>query len=229
MRPYAQANFFFVREEAEAEYGGIKITGHDNGAGFGICGGGSSARRDRHPAGFQARNTEALAPDRRGGLAVRHATAPAALATGADVTTGNQRRRPAGHHPPSSIRKLEPAPRVRITTQPPLAGPTTVRLDQGQNLRILQDHVLVRDLGGKIPSGRRNPGIRRNRGQTECQEESQAHERSPSPQVSTRPPMPNPDTTELREPRFHDPNPPSLVLEWSARLCLGPSTSYDVG
>ncbi len=39
MRPYVQANFFFVREEAEAEFGGIKITGHDNGAGFGICGG----------------------------------------------------------------------------------------------------------------------------------------------------------------------------------------------
>src|SRR4051812_14724257 len=39
MRPYVQANFFFVREEAKAESGGLTTTAHDNSAGFGISGG----------------------------------------------------------------------------------------------------------------------------------------------------------------------------------------------
>jgi hypothetical protein len=39
MRPYVQANFLFVREELKAENGGVSVTGHDNGAGFGVCGG----------------------------------------------------------------------------------------------------------------------------------------------------------------------------------------------
>ncbi len=38
-RPFVQANFFFVTEKAEAESGGIKISGSENGAGFGISGG----------------------------------------------------------------------------------------------------------------------------------------------------------------------------------------------
>lgn len=38
-RPYVQANFFLVREEAEADTGGVKVTAHENGAGFGISGG----------------------------------------------------------------------------------------------------------------------------------------------------------------------------------------------
>lgn len=38
-RPYVQANFLFVREEAEAKSGGVTVTGHDTGAGFGISGG----------------------------------------------------------------------------------------------------------------------------------------------------------------------------------------------
>jgi hypothetical protein len=39
MRPYVQANFLFVREELKAENGGVTVTAHENGAGFGICGG----------------------------------------------------------------------------------------------------------------------------------------------------------------------------------------------
>jgi outer membrane protein with beta-barrel domain len=39
MRPYVQANFLFVREEAKVESGNVTVTAHDNGAGFGVCGG----------------------------------------------------------------------------------------------------------------------------------------------------------------------------------------------
>ena len=38
-RPYVQANFFLVREEVEVSSGGVTITGHDNGAGFGLSAG----------------------------------------------------------------------------------------------------------------------------------------------------------------------------------------------
>jgi hypothetical protein len=39
MRPYVQANFLLVRELVETESGGVTVSGHDNGAGFGVCGG----------------------------------------------------------------------------------------------------------------------------------------------------------------------------------------------
>jgi hypothetical protein len=39
MRPYVQANFLFVREQIETESGGVTVTAHENGAGFGVCGG----------------------------------------------------------------------------------------------------------------------------------------------------------------------------------------------
>ena len=39
MRPYVQANFLIVREQIETESGGVTLTAHDNGAGFGVCGG----------------------------------------------------------------------------------------------------------------------------------------------------------------------------------------------
>jgi outer membrane protein with beta-barrel domain len=39
MRPYVQANFFFVREKAEGESGGVKATASESGAGFGVSGG----------------------------------------------------------------------------------------------------------------------------------------------------------------------------------------------
>jgi hypothetical protein len=39
MRPYVQANFLFVQEEITAESGGVEVSDHENGAGFGICGG----------------------------------------------------------------------------------------------------------------------------------------------------------------------------------------------
>ena len=39
LRPYMQANFFFVSETIEAEVGGVKTSGDENGAGFGISGG----------------------------------------------------------------------------------------------------------------------------------------------------------------------------------------------
>ncbi len=39
VRPFVQANFFLVKEEAEAEQGGTKVTASENGAGFGISGG----------------------------------------------------------------------------------------------------------------------------------------------------------------------------------------------
>lgn len=38
-RPFVQANFLFAHEKAEAEYGGLVISGTDNGAGFGVSGG----------------------------------------------------------------------------------------------------------------------------------------------------------------------------------------------
>ena len=38
-RPFVQANVFFVREKAEAEHNGVKVTGSETGAGFGITGG----------------------------------------------------------------------------------------------------------------------------------------------------------------------------------------------
>src|SRR6185503_13533498 len=41
MRPYVQANFLFVREQIETESGGVTVTAHENGAGFGVCGGGA--------------------------------------------------------------------------------------------------------------------------------------------------------------------------------------------
>jgi hypothetical protein len=39
LRPYMQANFFFVSETLEAELGNTKTTTDENGAGFGISGG----------------------------------------------------------------------------------------------------------------------------------------------------------------------------------------------
>ena len=38
-RPYVQANFLFVREQIDLESGGVTVTSHDGGAGFGVCGG----------------------------------------------------------------------------------------------------------------------------------------------------------------------------------------------
>jgi outer membrane protein with beta-barrel domain len=39
MRPYVQANFYFVSEDLELEYSGITISGSESGVGFGISGG----------------------------------------------------------------------------------------------------------------------------------------------------------------------------------------------
>jgi outer membrane protein with beta-barrel domain len=38
-RPYVQANFLLVREEVKDEISNVTISAHENGAGFGICGG----------------------------------------------------------------------------------------------------------------------------------------------------------------------------------------------
>ena len=38
-RPFLQANVFYVSETAEAEQGGVRISGSDSGAGFGLTGG----------------------------------------------------------------------------------------------------------------------------------------------------------------------------------------------
>lgn len=39
LRPYVQANFFFVSESVEAEEGGVKVSSDESGAGFGISAG----------------------------------------------------------------------------------------------------------------------------------------------------------------------------------------------
>lgn len=39
LRPYMQANFFFVSESIEAELGGVKTSSDESGTGFGISGG----------------------------------------------------------------------------------------------------------------------------------------------------------------------------------------------